>query len=603
MKPLPSLHTRSSTASQRTKSAQTSPSRLSTASSSASSPSKNRGNLIGSLKRPSLLAGLPPFSFDGPLFDLTSSFSAGVDATKATAPRRTNWNIRDVSLPPVPPLCPPLDSKSVVCIADASPSVVATRISECLRKRSVGVEYDDEAASAYALTSDNVRFTINLYRGGKAGSLLSNSPPIYSEQKGLRPQSKVEHDTNSLSKIKPDFSHVVIVECKRIRGDIITFHRCRVAILSAASGNSDGMDDFRKGKLRGTVGYSPFSFRGQINRQMTKEDDQNDEDCDEEASYLLRTPLSVQSTLAANQALERVLDLLLKDRVDAQLLGMESLVILTDARTSGVRTATSAALCVLGSQFEAEFGGKRSQLGEVIHKWIVSLVRYRRVPGEDVGVSNLSYEHSSTFEACDDEEATLRMAERLTGGPELSGEQRQSRGNITTSRRSPGGDVQHFGPMRGLALRALSNALVVASSEKRKGGNILLVALENFEDKNRSRREKQHAYLAKEFLAELAEDVAGASRPPSASSWEEAATCFGTAHDAALATKCLRLLVTHSDRARDIVMKDFVGGPGTHPLLTSVKRARKIGKASHAVLEKEADKFCLALRQCGIESV
>ena len=63
-------------------------------------------------------------------------------------PPRTNWNVADNKLKPIPPLYPPIPPNNKIFINDASPSVVACRISECLRKRSIIADYDDEAAVA-----------------------------------------------------------------------------------------------------------------------------------------------------------------------------------------------------------------------------------------------------------------------------------------------------------------------------------------------------------------------------------------------------------------------------------------------------------------------
>ena len=63
-------------------------------------------------------------------------------------PPRSNWNVADNKLKPIPPFYPPIPPNNMIYINDASPSVVACRISECLRKRSIIVDYDDEAAVA-----------------------------------------------------------------------------------------------------------------------------------------------------------------------------------------------------------------------------------------------------------------------------------------------------------------------------------------------------------------------------------------------------------------------------------------------------------------------
>lgn len=68
-------------------------------------------------------------------------------ARPAVAAARTNWNVEDGALRPLPPLHPPLDPASTAFVCDASPSVIAARVSDCLRERSIMTEFDDDAVS------------------------------------------------------------------------------------------------------------------------------------------------------------------------------------------------------------------------------------------------------------------------------------------------------------------------------------------------------------------------------------------------------------------------------------------------------------------------
>ena len=100
----------------------------------------NRDNSSTGTGRPSLLEGLNVPS---------SGSSAGLndnDDGQVAPPRpRRLWKVNDTSLKPVPFFYPPLDPRCTVFVSDAPPSVVAVRIAECLRKRSISVEYDEEA--------------------------------------------------------------------------------------------------------------------------------------------------------------------------------------------------------------------------------------------------------------------------------------------------------------------------------------------------------------------------------------------------------------------------------------------------------------------------
>ena len=91
--------------------------------------------------RPSLLAGL------------NLPINTNLDDDEQVAPPRPRrlWKVNDTSLKPVPYFYPPLDPRCTVFVSDAPPSVVAVRIAECLRERSISVEYDEEAVSLVQL--------------------------------------------------------------------------------------------------------------------------------------------------------------------------------------------------------------------------------------------------------------------------------------------------------------------------------------------------------------------------------------------------------------------------------------------------------------------
>ena len=59
---------------------------------------------------------------------------------------RTNWNVEDSSLRPLPPFSL-LNPSSSAFVNDASPSVIAARVSDCLRERSIMSEYNDDMVS------------------------------------------------------------------------------------------------------------------------------------------------------------------------------------------------------------------------------------------------------------------------------------------------------------------------------------------------------------------------------------------------------------------------------------------------------------------------
>ena len=122
-----------------------------------------------------LSTGLPQSLLQG-----SSDNTSSPQNIPSARPRRL-WNIQDSRIQHIPSTYPPLNPNSTTYVANAAPSIIAVRIAECLRKRSIAAEFDDESISASAMTVDRCYFQIQLWRG----------------------------------KITPtvDFSHGVVVEC------------------------------------------------------------------------------------------------------------------------------------------------------------------------------------------------------------------------------------------------------------------------------------------------------------------------------------------------------------------------------------------------------
>jgi hypothetical protein len=64
---------------------------------------------------------------------------------------RSQWTIRDSSLQHIPQFYPPMNPNCTIYVANTPPSIVAVRITECLRKRSIAVEYDDDSVSSFPI--------------------------------------------------------------------------------------------------------------------------------------------------------------------------------------------------------------------------------------------------------------------------------------------------------------------------------------------------------------------------------------------------------------------------------------------------------------------
>ena len=93
-------------------------------------------------------SGVPTSLLSGALPPSLLSDTGGLDGVTLshvpTRPRRL-WTVKDTALKPIPKQYPPMNPRCTTYVGDASPSVVAVRISECLRKRSIAVEYDEES--------------------------------------------------------------------------------------------------------------------------------------------------------------------------------------------------------------------------------------------------------------------------------------------------------------------------------------------------------------------------------------------------------------------------------------------------------------------------
>ncbi len=82
----------------------------------------------------------------------TTPLLSGPQALPLLRPRRL-WLVQDNSLKRIPQGYPPLNPRCTTYVGDAPPSIVAVRIAECLRKRSISVEYDEETVSVRVLPS------------------------------------------------------------------------------------------------------------------------------------------------------------------------------------------------------------------------------------------------------------------------------------------------------------------------------------------------------------------------------------------------------------------------------------------------------------------
>lgn len=470
----------------------------------------------------------------------------------------SKWQVQDARLNPIPPLHPPIPPCCMVYVGDtsATPSMVAYRISECLRKRSIVVEYDSETVTptATCLNQEGVLFVINLYRGGNRHNSGSVSLSEDSRRNGVA---------------KVDFSHGIIVECMRIRGDVISFHRDCRAILSCARGDSDGLDDLRSSKV--ALLHSPLGFGSQkararqaVGRVVYEGQDPIELEKDEIPRLLdvwtLNRFSSDEAIVAKNvqaktmdvafQALGNALRNLDLDGLDSKLWGMESLVMLTDVPSCGIERAYLASLTVLG--LPSHRWGEISVTGKTATRTFHILSR--------IHDKVLSFAKGKT-------------TPQVTTPTHLLAESDQHDNNDYEKDKADSDDMeQDCGVVNEYNIHLRRSALHVLSN-----------ALENVichcDDFPLLPRPSCDDMTTIEFLEKLGEDLLGASRPPMMS--------LGSAHESTYAAKILRLISSYSNRGYTLVNEGVVGNP-SRSINDLLDRARIAGSICHRSLELEA---------------
>jgi hypothetical protein len=193
------------------------------------------------------------------------------------------WTVTVHEVPKMPYLY--LKEKTSVVVLNDSPQLIANRIVESAKAMNCVGEYNSSTAKA-TLTVDDTEFQIQLF--------------------------KVTEKTNEC----------IIVEMHRLNGSSIVFHTVARSILSAskrtnevnANVNVNGNDTRGDNSPRSTM-RSPSSGKREGSTSSSSRNEQKESDL-------------------FTCTMEIVDSLLKKDRVDANLLGMESLQLLTNPRAS-----------------------------------------------------------------------------------------------------------------------------------------------------------------------------------------------------------------------------------------------------------------------------
>jgi hypothetical protein len=212
-------------------------------------------------------------------------------------------------------------------------SEVVVRVSEANRLLSIHAVYCNKTATATLLTGENVEMHLSLWKtSGK--------------QEGI------------------------VIEIQRRKGDSIAFHRYSRCILDAAAGELDIQDHVEK---NGDDIDAVFSKN--VQRLLTLE---KPEDSKSEAEN-------------AVIAIEIAHGLIMKDRIDARQLGLESLCLLTDPKKTGIATAVIASRVVLlGSAQEMDSSASQEEAllcdetpFQEIRQAVLSLIQFRRIGDAD----------------------------------------------------------------------------------------------------------------------------------------------------------------------------------------------------------------------------
>jgi hypothetical protein len=276
----------------------------------------------------------------------------------------------------------------------------------------------------------------------------------------------------------------------------MSFHHHNRAILNAAKGLDTG-EDKRKWYQTSSLEYR--RLESLYSRQE-------------------RPAKRVAGLAIVPQALEHVLSCLRKDRIDAQRLGMETLVSLTDCGSSGKDLAVRASLAMLGAPV---IDGEASLACDELQQFLLRFVQDRLLPGEKKEDPVETSFESSVFD--DNNESGL--------GDSSSRQSQESPAIIVLD------DAHHGGVLRSMALRVLTNALTILSEHQT---TLLASLLESSQ------------WISRQLVQALAEDVVGGSRLPAV----VAGTRLASAHEATLATKCLGTLATLAPSVRRLLVKN-----------------------------------------------
>lgn len=252
---------------------------------------------------------------------------------------------------------------------------------------------------------------------------------------------------------------------------------------------------------------------------------------------------SKEDSSAILMALEIDWSLIKKDRMDANILGWESLALLTDMHSSGRNTAMIAARVALGLAPTGNVQDEdEDERFSEIHASIISLIRDNRMIGanEETILPAVEDNVEGKTADTDDEDMDVPPA-RLIPQPE---------------------DTDHLLVQRSLAIRTLANSLEV---------------LAHSGDERFLQRAVPNLITVEDLLPALLDEVALSVLPNN----------VFNASDATHAMRALRVFFETSEEARTIAHALNARG--------ILSKARLVGRSRHAALEREAERAFQAL--------
>ncbi|VEU40196.1 unnamed protein product [Pseudo-nitzschia multistriata] len=329
----------------------------------------------------------------------------------------------------------------------------------------------------------------------------------------------------------------IVIEIQRRKGDSIHFHKYSRCILDAAVGELNMKELIQKNGDDIDIVYTK-----KIDRLLNLETERDAE----------------TETDNAVVAVEIAHGLLMKDRMDARQLGLESLCLLTDPRKTGNRTALIAShVVLLGTAKGMDCNSLEPEEDLIvdetpfqeIRESILSLVQFRRI-GEEC-----DYDHEA--EACSEDE--------------------------------------HITVLHNLALAVLANALdVISKQDSLLDGDSSLSSTPEEEVPTNRRRLDTSESISERFLDESLECSGGSEDKEIMKTLiSELGKANLKPHNACLSAKCLKSLCRASNKARSRAKE--LGAK------TVVQTALDVGARTHLKLERECSHVMTELTQTNSE--